>query len=267
MVTILLCLIANFFYSINYLEKYTTSPYKGLQISSHKMYIKNSWLAENARVIKIKKMDRIQKVRSVPHGQIYRPVFDAEEQLIKSIKLHKNPLPVLESPEGATIRAVFDQLRNDYAIAIIFNKIMKAKKWFRWYFRQRNSIIRSIWIWKWSFRLRSQEFTWPASTDWSVKNASFKTRKDLCPSRSQTFKAEVAKCSVFCRFFCFRHLCRFDHRCSMTLKRIVKDFASEMKFGLEDLQTKVKDLSFALKTRLDLNREDVLQAGYLNTSA
>ena len=53
----------------------------------------------------------------------------------------------------------------------------------------------------------------------------------------------------------------------MTLKRIVKDFASETKFGLEDLQTKVKDLSFALKTRLDLNREDVLQAGYLNTSA
>ena len=30
-----------------------------------------------------KKMDRVQKVRSVPHGQIYRPVFDAEEQLIK----------------------------------------------------------------------------------------------------------------------------------------------------------------------------------------
>ena len=28
-------------------------------------------------------MDRVQKVRSVPHGQIYRPVFDAEEQLIK----------------------------------------------------------------------------------------------------------------------------------------------------------------------------------------
>ena len=27
-------------------------------------------------------MDKV-KVRSVPHGQIYRPVFDAEEQLIQ----------------------------------------------------------------------------------------------------------------------------------------------------------------------------------------
>ena len=45
----------------------------------HKMYLKNSWLVEKHA----KKMDRVQKVRSVPHGQIYRPVFDAEEQLIK----------------------------------------------------------------------------------------------------------------------------------------------------------------------------------------
>ena len=36
-----------------------------------------------------------------------------------------------------------------------------------------------------------------------------------------------------------------------------------MKFGLEDLQTKIKDLSTALKTRLDLNKEDVLQEGCL----
>ena len=77
-------------------------------------------------------MDRVQKVRSVPHGQIYRPVFDAEEQLIKvsqsyliinsinqsvisffkSIKSHKNPLPVLESPEGATLRPVLYLLHN-----------------------------------------------------------------------------------------------------------------------------------------------------------
>ena len=46
----------------------------------HKMYLKNSWLVEK---LDVKKMDRVQKVRSVPHGQIYRPVFDAEEQLIK----------------------------------------------------------------------------------------------------------------------------------------------------------------------------------------
>ena len=46
-------------------------------------------------------------------------------------------------------------------------------------------------------------------------------------------------------------------------KRIVEDFATEMKFGLDDLQTKIKDLSTALKTRLDLNKEDVLQAGCL----
>ena len=39
-----------------------------------------------------------------------------------------------------------------------------------------------------------------------------------------------------------------------------------MKFGLEDLQTKIKDLSTALKTRLDLNKEDVLQAGCLTIS-
>ena len=45
----------------------------------HKMYLKNSWLVEKH----VNKMDRVQKVRSVPHGQIYRPVFDAEEQLIK----------------------------------------------------------------------------------------------------------------------------------------------------------------------------------------
>ena len=44
------------------------------------MYLKNSWLVEK---LDVKKMDRVQKVRSVPHGQIYRPVFDAEEQLIK----------------------------------------------------------------------------------------------------------------------------------------------------------------------------------------
>ena len=47
----------------------------------------------------------------------------------------------------------------------------------------------------------------------------------------------------------------------MIRKRIVQDFAAEMKFGLENLQTKIKDLSTALKTRLDLNKEDVLQAG------
>ena len=47
-------------------------------------------------------------------------------------------------------------------------------------------------------------------------------------------------------------------------KRIVHDFATEMKFGLENLQTKIKDLSTALKTRLDLNKEDVIQAGCLN---
>lgn len=50
--------------------------------------------------------------------------------------------------------------------------------------------------------------------------------------------------------------------CSMILKRIVQDFATEMKFGLENLQTKIKDLSTALKTRLELNKEDVIQAGY-----
>ena len=50
--------------------------------------------------------------------------------------------------------------------------------------------------------------------------------------------------------------------CSMILKRIVQDFATEMKFGLENLQTKIKDLSTALKTRLELNKEDVTQAGY-----
>ena len=50
--------------------------------------------------------------------------------------------------------------------------------------------------------------------------------------------------------------------CSMTLKRIVQDFATEMKFGLENLQTKIKDLSTALKTRLELNKEDVIHAGY-----
>ena len=33
-------------------------------------------------------MERV-KVRSVPYGKIYRPVFDAEEQLIQSIKSHK----------------------------------------------------------------------------------------------------------------------------------------------------------------------------------
>lgn len=49
----------------------------------------------------------------------------------------------------------------------------------------------------------------------------------------------------------------------MILKRIVQDFATEMKFGLENLQTKIKDLSTALKTRLELNKEDVIQAGYL----
>ena len=54
--------------------------------------------------------------------------------------------------------------------------------------------------------------------------------------------------------------------CSMILKRIVQDFATEMKFGLENLQTKIKDLSTALKTRLELNKEDVIQAGYTNFS-
>lgn len=52
----------------------------------------------------------------------------------------------------------------------------------------------------------------------------------------------------------------------MILKRIVQDFATEMKFGLENLQTKIKDLSTALKTRLELNKEDVIQAGYPNFS-
>jgi gas vesicle protein len=42
-------------------------------------------------------MDKV-KVRSVPHGQIYRPVFDAEEQLIQSFKSRKiSKLPGLEN--------------------------------------------------------------------------------------------------------------------------------------------------------------------------
>jgi hypothetical protein len=42
-------------------------------------------------------MDK-SKVRSVSHGQIYRPIFDAEEQLIQSFKSRKtSKLPELDS--------------------------------------------------------------------------------------------------------------------------------------------------------------------------
>lgn len=154
-------------------------------------------------------MDRVQKVRSVPHGQIYRPVFDAEEQLIKSIKSHKNPLPVLESPEVATLSGSGD----------IFDRVTRSSD--RYEFENDLSVS-------------------------EVKNLP-----DRLPpiDRSQMPASRLEKIYV---------------RREARHKRIVHDFATEMKFGLENLQTKIKDLSTALKTRLDLNKEDVIQAGCLN---
>lgn len=150
-------------------------------------------------------MDRVQKVRSVPHGQIYRPVFDAEEQLIKSIKSHKNPLPVLESPEVATLSGSGD----------IFDRVTRSSD--RYEFENDLSVS-------------------------EVKNLP-----DRLPpiDRSQMPASRLEKIYV---------------RREARHKRIVHDFATEMKFGLENLQTKIKDLSTALKTRLDLNKEDVIQA-------
>ena len=49
----------------------------------------------NKRFITQRIMDQV-KVRSVPYGKIYRPVFDAEEQLIQSMnsnRQHKKNAP------------------------------------------------------------------------------------------------------------------------------------------------------------------------------
>ena len=182
-------------------------------------------------------------------------------------------MPVLESPEGATLRPVLYLLHNH-------------ESWFMTYLLRNRYVIKNFESWKSgsgdifdSVTRSSDRYEFENDLSVSeVKNLPDKlppidrskmpasrlekiyvrrearhTRKGSSSSVRQSVGSRLNWSGVFAT-------------CSMILKRIVQDFATEMKFGLENLQTKIKDLSTALKTRLELNKEDVIQAGYPNFS-